>query len=105
LLAISRGTVSLASVGLVDEDFGDRRRRSDLVNDLVAGADNEGASARARELGHDLDGRHWMVLTQYRDQPVDGALATRWNGPPVPGEVPCGRRMLPVTQRHPSSGE
>jgi hypothetical protein len=40
---------------------------------LVAGADNEGASARARELGHDLDGRHWMVLTQYRDQPVDGA--------------------------------
>jgi hypothetical protein len=42
----------------VDDDFGDRRRRSDLVNDLVAGADNEGTSARARELGHDLDGRH-----------------------------------------------
>jgi sugar diacid utilization regulator len=45
------------------------------VADLVVGADNEGAFARARELGHDLDGGHWMVGTQYRDQPADGALA------------------------------
>jgi sugar diacid utilization regulator len=59
----------------VDDNFSDRRRRRDLVNDLVVGADNEGAFARARELGHDLQGRHWMVLTQYRDQPADGALA------------------------------
>jgi hypothetical protein len=85
LRAISRGTVSVAG-GLVDDNFSDRRRRRDLVNDLVVGADNEGAFARARELGHDLQGRHWMVLTQYRDQPADGALAHAVEL----AAVPCG---------------
>jgi sugar diacid utilization regulator len=71
-----RGIVSPALVeGAVDNDLGDRRRRRALVNDLVAGVDNHSAYDRARELGHDLRGRHWMVVTQYRDQPADGALA------------------------------
>ena len=59
----------------MDDQFGSRRRRRDLVYDLVAGVDNESAYARAREVGHNLRGRHWMVLAQYRDQPADPALA------------------------------
>lgn len=58
----------------MDDDFGSRRRRRDLVRDLVAGAEDASAYARAQEVGQDLRGRHWMVLTQYRDQPADGAL-------------------------------
>ena len=61
-------------------DMGDRQRRRDLVDDLVAGVDNDSAYARARKLGHDLQGRHWMVLAQYRDQPVDDALAQAVEG-------------------------
>ena len=56
-------------------DMGDRQRCRDLVSDLVAGVDDDSAYARARQLGHDWQGRHWMVLTQYRDQPVSDALA------------------------------
>jgi sugar diacid utilization regulator len=56
-------------------DMGDQQRCRDLVNDLVTNVDDDSVYARARQLGHDWQGRHWMVLTQYRDQPVDDALA------------------------------
>ncbi|MCW2632471.1 MAG: transcriptional regulator, CdaR [Pseudonocardia sp.] len=55
--------------------LGDLRRRRELVNDLVAGTDNESAYARARELGHDLHEAHLMVVTRYRAGLTDGALA------------------------------
>lgn len=42
------------------------RLRRDLVADLLSGADNDGAFARAEALGHDLHGSHYVIVLHCR---------------------------------------
>jgi sugar diacid utilization regulator len=48
--------------------------RRELVDDLIAGTDEDGAYARAAALGHDLRGPHHVVVMQ-TDGRADNALA------------------------------
>jgi sugar diacid utilization regulator len=58
-----------------EPNVGELRRRRALVNDLVAGTDDASAYARARDLGYDLHVPHWMVVTRYRAEATNPALA------------------------------
>lgn len=49
--------------------------RRDLVDDLLAGTDRDGAYARADALGHDLRRPHYVVVVKAAGQ-ADSALAT-----------------------------
>jgi sugar diacid utilization regulator len=55
------------------------RLHRDLVDDLVAGTDDESAYARADAVGHDLRGPHYVVVLQWQGVPNDdsavGAVA------------------------------
>lgn len=51
------------------------RLHRELVDDLVAGTDNDSAYARAGALGHDLRGTHHVVVAQWGGAQPDGALS------------------------------
>jgi sugar diacid utilization regulator len=47
------------------------RLRRDLVDDLLAGTDDESARSRAAALGHDLSGPHHVLLVDWAQTPED----------------------------------
>ncbi|MFD9701138.1 PucR family transcriptional regulator [Lentzea sp. NPDC059081] len=51
------------------------RLHRELVDDLVAGTDNDGAYARAAALGHDLRGSHHVLVAQWNGAEADSALS------------------------------
>lgn len=53
----------------------ERRQRRELVEDLLDGADQAGAAARAEALGYDLGPPHRAVVAGYPVAPADEALA------------------------------
>ncbi|WP_116948960.1 helix-turn-helix domain-containing protein [Jiangella endophytica] len=53
----------------------ERRQRRDLVEDLIDGADEAGAAARAEALGYDLGPPHRAVAVGYPVAPADEVLA------------------------------
>lgn len=54
----------------------ERRQRRELVDELLAGADDAAVAARARALGHDLGVPHRAVAAGYPAQPADEPLAS-----------------------------
>ena len=46
----------------------------DLVDELLAGAAEEGARSRARAMGYDLERPHWVVVIENRRSPDDGLV-------------------------------
>ncbi|UIJ57565.1 helix-turn-helix domain-containing protein [Amycolatopsis acidiphila] len=51
------------------------RVRRDLMDDLIAGTDDESAYARAAVVGHDLHGRHHVVIVRWRHRRGVEAIA------------------------------
>jgi sugar diacid utilization regulator len=51
------------------------RMRRDLVDDLIAGTDDESAFARSDAAGHDLRGPHHVAVVQWRGHRTDDAVA------------------------------
>jgi sugar diacid utilization regulator len=51
------------------------RLHRDLVDDLIAGTDDESAYARSDAAGHDLRGPHHVVVLQWRGHRTDDAVA------------------------------
>ncbi|MDX3072510.1 PucR family transcriptional regulator [Streptomyces sp. NPDC088354] len=50
------------------------RLRRELVDDLVAGTDDESAYARAAAIGHDLHGPHYPAVVQWEGRAADDAF-------------------------------
>ncbi|HEY2701377.1 MAG TPA: helix-turn-helix domain-containing protein [Pseudonocardiaceae bacterium] len=51
------------------------RLHRDFVDDLIAGTDDESAYARADAIGHDLRGRHHVVVLRWRCRQTDDDVA------------------------------
>ncbi|MGW9210461.1 PucR family transcriptional regulator [Embleya sp. NPDC055664] len=51
------------------------RLRRELVDDLLAGTDEESAYARSEAVGHDLHRSHYVVVAQWSDQAADDSFA------------------------------
>ncbi|MGW7616827.1 PucR family transcriptional regulator [Streptomyces antimycoticus] len=47
------------------------RLRRELVDDLLSGADDTSAYARAEAVGHDLHGPHHVIVVRWSDRPAD----------------------------------
>ncbi|WP_064457236.1 helix-turn-helix domain-containing protein [Streptomyces hygroscopicus] len=47
------------------------RLRRELVDDLLAGADDSSAYARSEAVGHDLHGPHHVIAVRWTDRPAD----------------------------------
>jgi sugar diacid utilization regulator len=90
LFALEHGAVVLAMElahlrGLAETEL---RLRRDLVDDLLAGTDDDSALLRATALGHDLSRPHWVAVVRWRGAP-EQALA-RAVGPAVSGTAADG---------------
>ncbi|WP_214364518.1 PucR family transcriptional regulator [Pseudonocardia sp. H11422] len=77
VLALEQGATALAAELAHQHDLAEMelRLRGDLVEDLLTGADNDSAVARAQALGHDLQRPHRvLVVHELLDQHTDETL-------------------------------
>jgi hypothetical protein len=77
MFALRYGTVVLALELAHERNLAEAalNLRRELVDDLLAGTDREGAYARADALGHDLRRAHYVVVVKTTDR-AESALAT-----------------------------
>ncbi|MGW7489887.1 PucR family transcriptional regulator [Streptomyces sp. NPDC054786] len=69
------------------------RLRRELVDDLITGADDESAYARAAAVGHDLHGPHYLAAVQWVGRPADDAFVQ------AVGRSAAGLRMRSLLAR------
>jgi sugar diacid utilization regulator len=77
IFTLEYGTIVLASELAHQRNLAEveLRLHRELVDDLVAGTDNDSAYARAGALGHDLRGTHHVVVVQWGGIQTDNALS------------------------------